>query len=40
MNLETGLKCRARNRWLDEVREDGRRVAGRTYITERSGRSF
>ena len=45
MNLgTTRLKDRPRNRWEDEVREDGRIVggegSGRTnYITERNGRS-
>jgi len=41
MNLETtSLRGRPRNRWQDEVREDGRRVGGRKgYITERNGRS-
>jgi hypothetical protein len=28
MNLETRLKGRPRNRWQDEVREDGRIVGG------------
>jgi hypothetical protein len=42
MNLETTrLRGRPRNRWQDEVREDGRIVGGRKrYITERNGRSF
>jgi hypothetical protein len=40
MNLETtGLRGRPRNRWQDEVREDGRLVGGKRYITERNGRS-
>jgi hypothetical protein len=44
MNLETvRLRGRPRNRWQDEVREDGRIVVekgGRKmYITERNGRS-
>ena len=45
MNLEaTRLRGRSRNRWQDEVREDGRLVGGkgwkeRGYITERNGRS-
>ena len=41
MNLETKkLRGRPRNRWQDEVREDGRIVGGRKgYITERNGRS-
>jgi hypothetical protein len=45
MNLEiTRLRGRPRNRWQDEVREDGRIVCvekgGRKkYITERNGRS-
>jgi hypothetical protein len=43
-NLETmRLRVRQRNRWQDEVREDGRLVVekgGRKeYITERNGRS-
>jgi hypothetical protein len=42
MNLETSLKGRPRNRWQDEVREDGRTVGGEewqeNYITERNGR--
>jgi hypothetical protein len=28
MNLETRLRDRPRNRWQDEVREDGRLVGG------------
>jgi hypothetical protein len=28
MNLETRLRDRPRNRWQDEVREDGRQVGG------------
>ena len=28
MNLEMRLRCRPRNRWHDEVREDGRLVGG------------
>jgi hypothetical protein len=44
MNLETTkLRGRSRNRWPDEVREDGRKVRGERwqgkYITERNGRS-
>jgi len=44
MNLETTrLRGRPRNRWQDEVREDGRIVGGKGgrkgYITERNGRS-
>jgi hypothetical protein len=41
MNLgTTRLIGRPRNRWQDEVREDGRLVGGRKgYITERNGRS-
>jgi len=41
MNLEvTSLRGRPRNRWQNEVREDGRLVGGRKgYITERNGRS-
>ena len=46
MNLgTTRLRVRPRNRWQDEVREDGRIVSGevwqeKKYITERNGRSF
>jgi hypothetical protein len=44
MNLEKRLRGRSRNRWQDEVREDGRIVGGaksgrKKYITERNGRS-
>ena len=44
MNLEaTRLRGRPRNRWKDEVREDGRLVGGKAgrkeYITERNQRS-
>jgi hypothetical protein len=43
MNLETRQKGRPRNRWQDEVRQDGRLVVGKggrkEYITERNGRS-
>jgi len=44
MNLgTTRLRGRARNRWQDEVREDGRIVGGEgwqeMYLTERNGRS-
>jgi hypothetical protein len=42
MNLETRLRGRPRNRWQDEVREDGRLVGGKGwkgYITDRNGRS-
>jgi len=44
MNLETTrLRGSPRNRWQDEVREDGRLVGGKDgrkgYITERNGRS-
>jgi len=44
MNLGTKrLRDRPRNRWQDEVREDGRIVGGEgwqeKYITERNGRS-
>jgi len=42
MNLGTRLRGRPRNRWQDEVREDGRIVekGGRKkYIIERNGRS-
>ena len=43
MNMgTTRLRGRPRNRWQDEVREDGRKVGGETwqekYITERTGR--
>jgi hypothetical protein len=32
MNLETTrLRCRPRNRWQDEVREDGRIVGGEVW---------
>jgi hypothetical protein len=31
MNLETGMKGRPRNRWQDEVREDGRMVGGEVW---------
>jgi hypothetical protein len=38
------LGGRLRNRWHDEVREDGRMVVGKcgrkVYVTEMSGRSF
>jgi hypothetical protein len=45
MNLEaTKLRGRPRNRWRDEVREDGRLIGGkgwkeRVYITDKNGRS-
>jgi transcription termination factor 2 len=42
MNLgTTRLRGRPRNRWQDEVREDGRIVGGegKKYVTERNGRS-
>jgi hypothetical protein len=44
MNLETTRpRSRPRNRWQDEVREDGRIVGGEEwlekYITERNVRS-
>jgi hypothetical protein len=44
MNLETvRVRCRQRNRWQDELREDGRIVGGEGWqekcITERNGRS-
>jgi len=44
MNLgTTRLRGRQRNRWQNEVREDGRIVGGEEwqekYITERKGRS-
>jgi hypothetical protein len=44
MNLVeiTRLRGRPRNRWQDELREDGRLVGGKgwkVYITERNGRS-
>jgi len=39
----TRLRRRPKNRWQDEVREDGRivgvEVGRKNYITERSGRS-
>jgi hypothetical protein len=36
----TRLRGRSRNRWQDEVREDGRIDGGRKkYITERNGKS-
>jgi hypothetical protein len=31
MNLETRLKVRPRNRWQNEVREDGRIVGGKEW---------
>jgi hypothetical protein len=31
MNLETRLRSRPRNRWQDEVREDGRIVGGERW---------
>ena len=32
MNLETTrLRCRPRNRWQDEVRDDGRLVSGKEW---------
>jgi hypothetical protein len=31
MNLETRMKGRPRNRWQDELREDGRLVGGRGW---------
>jgi hypothetical protein len=31
MNLETRLRGRPRNRWQDEVREDGRIVGGEEW---------
>jgi hypothetical protein len=31
MNLETRLRGRSRNRWQDEVREDGRLVGGKWW---------
>jgi hypothetical protein len=45
MNLETTRpRGRSRNRWQDEVREDGRIVVEKSgrkkYVTERNGRSF
>jgi hypothetical protein len=44
MNLETKrLRGRPRNRWQDEVRENGRKVGGKRgkkkELTERNGRS-
>jgi len=44
MNLGiTRLRGRPKNRWQDEVREDGRIVGGEgdreKYVTERNGRS-
>jgi len=40
MNLETRMKSRPRNRWQDELREDGRLVGGKkVYITDRNGRN-
>jgi hypothetical protein len=44
MNLATTrLRSRPRNRWQDEVREDGRIVGEeggkKKYVTERNGRS-
>jgi hypothetical protein len=45
MNLETTRpRGRPRNRWQDEVRVDGRIVAGKSgrkkYMTRKNGRSF
>jgi hypothetical protein len=41
MNLETRLRGRPRNRWQDEVKEDGRLVGGKRskerVYTEMSG---
>jgi hypothetical protein len=39
MNLETRPRGRPRNRWQDEVREDGRMGGRKKYITGRNGRS-
>jgi len=40
MNSEaTRLRGRPGNKWKDEVREDGRLVGGKGYITERNRRS-
>jgi hypothetical protein len=43
MNLETRPRGRPRNRWQNEVREDGRIVVEKSgrknYITKRNGRS-
>jgi hypothetical protein len=43
MNLETRLRGRPRNRWQNEVREDGKqwveKGSSKKYITERNGRS-
>ena len=36
---KTRLRGRPRKRWQDEVREDGRIVGRKMYITERNGRS-
>jgi len=40
---KTRLRGRSRNRWQDEVREDGRIVGGEVWqekvLTERNGRS-
>ena len=41
MNLETRLRGRPRNRWQDEVREDGRIVGGEGWqekVHNREGR--
>jgi len=42
MNCKTILRGRPRNRWQDEVREDGRLVGGKgerkLCITDRNGR--
>jgi hypothetical protein len=40
MNLgTTRLRGRPRNKWQDDVKEDGRLAGGKGYITEKNGRS-
>jgi hypothetical protein len=41
MSFETRPRGRPRNRWLDEVREDGKmkKNGRKKYMTERNGRS-
>ena len=40
MNLEAArLRGRPRNRWKDEMEEDGRLVGGKGYVTGKNGRS-